>query len=132
VTPAFGWTVAAVALGGALGTLARWWIGTVLNPTFEPLPPGTLAVNVVGGWLIGVALAWFAARPDLPDAWRLVAVTGFLGGLTTFSTFSAEAVALLLQGRLGAMALHVVAHTAGSLAATLLGFRLARGWFAGG
>lgn len=119
----------AVAVGGAVGALARWRLGAWLNPLNEALPPGTLLVNVAGGWLVGVALAWFAARPDLPEAWRLLAVTGFLGGLTTFSTFSAEAVALLLQGRLGATALHVAAHTAGSLAATVLGWTMARGCF---
>lgn len=127
---ATGWlAVAAVAIGGAVGALARWWIGLALNPSFEPLPPGTLLVNVVGGWLIGVALAGFAARPDIAAEWRLFAITGVLGGLTTFSTFSAEAVALLLQGRLGAMALHVGAHTAGSFAATALGLWMGRGWF---
>ena len=120
----------AVAVGGALGALVRWWLGSVLNAAYEPLPPGTLLVNVAGGWLIGVGLAWLSARPDVPEAWRLLAITGFLGGLTTFSTFSAEAVALLMQGRLGAMALHVGAHTAGSLAATVLGLWMARGWFA--
>lgn len=131
--PTSGWmALTAVATGGALGALVRWRIGLALNPTFEPLPPGTLLVNVAGGWLVGVALAWFAARPELSDAWRLVAITGFLGGLTTFSTFSAEAVALLLQGRLGAMALHVAAHTAGSLAATVLGLWMARGWIGRG
>ena len=121
--------IAAIALGGALGSVLRWWVGLRLNPMHATLPLGTLAVNVVGGWLIGLAIGWFAVRPDIPDAWRLLAITGFLGGLTTFSTFSAEAVALLLQGRLGAMALHVGAHTAGSLASTALGVWMARGWF---
>lgn len=131
--PTSGWTAfAAVAVGGATGALVRWRLGVALNPAFEPLPPGTLIVNVLGGWLVGVALVWFATRPDLSDAWRLVAVTGFLGGLTTFSTFSAEAVALLMQGRLAAMALHVGAHTAGSLAATALGVWMARGWWSRG
>ena len=121
----------AVLLGGAVGSLLRWWIGSRLNPLHEALPPGTLLVNVVGGWLIGLALGWFASRHDIPDAWRLLVVTGFLGGLTTFSTFSAEAVALLMQGRLGAMALHVGAHMAGSLAATVLGLWMARSWAGG-
>jgi CrcB protein len=121
--------VAAIALGGALGSLLRWWIGVRLNAMHQALPLGTLLVNVAGGWLVGLAIGWFAARPDLPEAWRLLAITGFLGGLTTFSTFSAEAAALLLQGRLGAVVLHVGAHTAGSLAATLVGLWMAMGWF---
>ena len=121
--------VVAVAIGGASGSLLRWWIGGRLNPMHEALPVGTLLVNVGGGWLVGLAIGWFASRPDLPEAWRLLAITGFLGGLTTFSTFSAEAAALLLQGRLGAMVLHGGAHTAGSLAATLVGLWMAKGWF---
>ena len=90
---------AAVGAGAALGALLRWQLSAWLNPLHDGVPPGTLAANLIGGYLVGVAMAWFAQHPDLSPAWRLFAITGFLGGLTTFSTFSAEVVALLQQGR---------------------------------
>lgn len=113
--------VLAIALGAALGALLRWGLGLALNGLFPTVPPGTLLANLIGGYLVGVAMALFAHQVTLPPEWRLFAVTGFLGGLTTFSTFSAEVVLLLQQGRLawaaGAISLHVV----GSLLATLAG-----------
>jgi len=114
-------SVLAISLGAALGALLRWALALWLNGLFPAVPPGTLLANVVGGYLIGLAMALFAHQVALPPEWRLFAVTGFLGGLTTFSTFSAEVVTLLQQGRmlwaLGAIGLHVV----GSLLATLAG-----------
>jgi CrcB protein len=86
---------AAVGAGAALGALLRWQLSAWLNPLHDGVPPGTLAANLIGGYLVGVAVAWFAQHPELSPAWRLFAITGFLGGLTTFSTFSAEVVALL-------------------------------------
>jgi CrcB protein len=117
--------VIAISLGAALGALLRWGLAMGLNGLFPALPPGTLLANVVGGYLIGLALALFAARPELPPEWRLFVVTGFLGGLTTFSTFSAEVVHALQQGRHGWAAATVAVHLAGSLAATFAGFATA-------
>ena len=82
--------VAVISLGAAAGAVLRWLLGTWLNALLPSLPPGTLAANLVGGYLIGVALAVFAQHPGLAPEWRLLVITGFLGGLTTFSTFSAE------------------------------------------
>ncbi|MCC9595927.1 fluoride efflux transporter CrcB [Rubrivivax benzoatilyticus] len=111
-----------IALGAALGALLRWWLGLALNGLFPTLPPGTLAANLLGGYLIGVALALFAHHVTLPPEWRLFAITGFLGGLTTFSTFSAEVVVLLQQGRLAWAGATVAVHVIGSVLMTLGGF----------
>lgn len=113
--------VIAISVGAALGALLRWVLGQQLNALFPSLPPGTLAANLLGGYLIGVALAFFGGHPSLPPEWRLFIVTGFLGGLTTFSTFSAEVVTQLMAGRV-AWALGIIAaHVTGSVAMTLLG-----------
>jgi CrcB protein len=123
-------SIVSIALGAALGALLRWYLAIRLNAMFPQLPPGTLAANVIGGYLIGIAIAIFVAYPGLSSQWRLLTVTGFLGGLTTFSTFSAEVVTALLEGR-GLWALSTVgAHVCGSIAMTLLGVgtvRLFRG-----
>jgi CrcB protein len=111
----------AVGLGAMLGAWLRWGLGVALNHRFPPVPLGTLAANLVGGYLIGLAVAWISARPELPPEWRLFIVTGFLGGLTTFSTFSAESVGMLLRGEFGWAALHTTWHLAGSILATALG-----------
>jgi len=113
--------VLAVAIGGAVGALARWMISYKLNVYFPAIPPGTLAANVIGGYIVGLAIAFFAARPELPAEWRLLIITGFCGGLTTFSTFSAEVVMLIQQGELAKMAAAITLHLVGSLAATILG-----------
>jgi len=116
------WTaVFAISLGAALGALSRWGLSVGMNHLFPALPPGTLVANLVGGYLVGVAVALFAQLPALAPEWRLFVITGFLGGLTTFSTFSAEVVAALQQGRVGWAAGTVAAHVLGSLALTLLG-----------
>ena len=113
--------VTAISLGAALGALLRWVLGLGLNQAFPALPLGTLLANLVGGYLIGLAMAVFAQMQDLPPEWRLFVITGFLGGLTTFSTFSAEVVTALNQGRLGWAAATVSVHVIGSLGLTLLG-----------
>ncbi len=113
--------VIAISLGAALGALLRWGLGVGLNHLFPAVPPGTLAANLVGGYLIGLAMALFAQAPDVPPEWRLFVITGFLGGLTTFSTFSAEVVAALQQGRIGWAAATIGTHVMGSLGLTLLG-----------
>jgi fluoride exporter len=111
----------AVAIGATLGAWLRWGLGAWLNPIAPSLPVGTLIANLVGGYLIGVAAGWFGAQPQISLEWRLLIVTGFLGALTTFSTFSAESVALLQRGELGAALLHSGAHLFGSLLMTALG-----------
>src|SRR5574337_1839278 len=111
----------AICLGACAGALARWRLGLWLNTQGSLLPWGTLAANLIGGYLIGLCLALFQALPQLDPAWRALLITGFLGGLTTFSTFSAEVVGLLLQQRL-ALALGVCTlHVAGSLCMTWAG-----------
>ena len=94
-----GWL--AVGSGAAIGAWARWGLGLWLNGVLTQLPVGTLAANLGGGYIIGLAVAFFTAYPDLSPEWRLFLVTGFLGGLTTFSTFSADTVRLLRAGDYG-------------------------------
>jgi CrcB protein len=113
---------AAVGIGAAFGAWLRWGFSMWLNPRLPQFPLGTLASNLVGGYLVGFAVAYFLARHDLPPHWRLFVVTGFLGGLTTFSTFSAEVTEQLLRGDYAAGALLAAAHLAGSLLLTAAGF----------
>ncbi len=116
------WTaVIAVAAGAALGALGRWGLSNALNGLFPQLPPGTLVANLVGGYGIGLAMALLAQAPQLSPEWRLFIVTGFLGGLTTFSTFSAEVVTALQQGRTGWALATAATHLAGSVLMTLAG-----------
>ncbi len=119
----------AIGCGAALGAWLRWGLGLWLNPIFPTLPYGTLAANLLGGYLIGLAMAFFAHSPGLPAEWRLFLVTGLLGGLTTFSTFSAEIFTLISRNQLGWAITASAAHLLGSLAMTGLGvwtFRLLR------
>lgn len=113
--------ILAISLGSSLGALLRWGLGTQLNSLFPTVPPGTLSANLIGGYIIGVAVAYFAQAPDIAPEWRLLIITGFCGGLTTFSTFSAEVVDLLQQGRLTWAAGAITIHVTGSLLMTLAG-----------
>ncbi|PHV11125.1 fluoride efflux transporter CrcB [Chitinimonas sp. BJB300] len=113
--------IAAISLGAALGALARWGLSLWLNPLLPNLPLGTLTANLSGGYLVGLALAFFSSNTALPPEWRLFIVTGFLGGLTTFSTFSAEVVDMLLKGQTGWGLLTAAAHMLGSFAMTAAG-----------
>ena len=112
---------AAVGVGAVLGAWLRWALAIWLNPIVPTLPLGTLAANLGGGYLIGLAVAFFGANASLAPEWRLACITGFLGALTTFSTFSAEAVQLLQDARYGAAALHAGSHLFGSIVATIIG-----------
>lgn len=113
-------SVIAICLGASAGALARWGLGLWLSPG-GAIPWGTLAANLIGGYLVGVCVAVFQAMPQLDPVWRLALITGFLGGLTTFSSFSAEVVSFLLQQRY-AMALGTAGvHVAGSLLLTIAG-----------
>jgi CrcB protein len=111
----------AVGIGAAAGAWLRWWLGIVLNPVFPTLPLGTLAANLIGGFLMGIALAILSHFEALPVEARLLITTGFLGGLTTFSTFSAEAATLLARLQLGWGAALIAAHVCGSLIMTFAG-----------
>ena len=119
--------ILSICLGACAGALARWGLGLWLTPG-GVIPWGTLAANLVGGYLIGVCLAVFQALPDLDPAWRLAIVTGFLGGLTTFSSFSAEVVSLLQQTRYVLAFGTALLHVAGSLLLTIAGYHSAT-WF---
>lgn len=116
----------AVGLGAALGAWLRWWLGAVLNPVFPTLPLGTLSANLLGGLLIGIAMGLIAQFDALPPTARLMFMTGFLGALTTFSTFSAETATLILREQYAWCAAIISAHVAGSVGATLLGIAAVR------
>jgi CrcB protein len=111
----------AVGIGAACGALLRWRFGLLFNPLFAPVPMGTLAANLLGGFLAGLCLEYFARNAAVSPELRLAATTGFLGGLTTFSTFSAETAALLLRRDFLWSAVIIGLHLIGSLALTLLG-----------
>jgi CrcB protein len=114
-------SIIAICVGASLGALLRWWLATQLNGLFPTMPPGTLLANLIGGYIIGLAIGLFAAFPSLSPEWRLLIITGFCGGLTTFSTFSAELVALLQQGRAAWACGAMAAHLAGSVVMTFAG-----------
>ena len=115
----------AVVLGGALGCVSRWLLGNALNLMFPAIPPGTLAANLIGAYLVGISIAYFGARPELPPHWRLLVITGFLGGLTTFSSFSGEVVMLMRQDRLAMACMAMALHLGGSLLLTFAGMATA-------
>lgn len=113
-------TVFAIAAGAALGAWLRWWLGLKLNTLWPHLAAGTLTANLVGSYVIGLAIAVFAST-NLSPEWKLLIITGFCGSLTTFSTFAAEVVVLLQHGRLGWAAGAIVVHVLGSLLMTVAG-----------
>lgn len=115
----------AVGAGAAIGAWLRWGLGALLNPLFPTLPLGTLAANLLGGFVMGLAMGMFSHYEALPAEMRLLVTTGFLGGLTTFSTFSAETATLITRGQLGWSAAIVAAHVVGSVALTLAGIAAA-------
>ena len=114
-------SILVISLGAAVGAVLRWALGLKLNSLLPELPPGTLVANLVGAYIIGIAIAYFATAPSISGEWRLLIITGFCGGLTTFSTFSAEVVALLQQGRAAVAGGVVAVHVIGSVAMTFLG-----------
>ena len=116
--------VLAICIGASVGALFRWGLGLWLSHG-GLIPWGTLAANLAGGYLVGAAIAVFQAMPQIDPAWRLLLVTGFLGGLTTFSTFSAEVVAQLMEERYALAAFTALLHVAGSLLMTVAGIRTA-------
>ena len=118
-----------VFVGAGLGALLRWLLGQRLNPVFPSIPLGTLTANLIGGFLVGFLLIWLNRHPALPPELRLLVITGFLGGLTTFSTFSAEVVTLLSRGELLLGLSAAAAHLFGSLLLTALGMGLAHALF---
>lgn len=125
-------SVAAISLGALLGALARWQLGLWLNtlPSHTALPWGTLVANWVGAYAIGVAVVFFQSQTQIDPAWRLAIITGFLGALTTFSTFSLEVVNMLQHGRWLLGTATASLHVLGSLLLTWLGMRSAAAWFA--
>lgn len=113
----------AIGIGAVFGAWLRWGLGLWFNPVLPELPLGTLSANLVGGYMIGLAIAFFAQHSGVSPEWRLFIITGFLGGLTTFSTFSAETVTLLLRGQYAWGAGIIAAHLGGSLLMTVLGIQ---------
>ncbi|MEQ1743704.1 MAG: fluoride efflux transporter CrcB [Candidatus Nitrotoga sp.] len=113
----------AVGLGAAIGSWLRWGLSVWLNATLTELALGTLSANLIGGYLIGLAVAFFMQQPELSPEWRLFIITGFLGGLTTFSTFSAETVTLLAREQYAWSIATIAAHLGGSLLMTVLGMQ---------
>jgi CrcB protein len=113
--------ILAVCVGSSLGGLLRWGLALKLNSLFPSAPPGTLVANLLGGYVVGLAIAYFAQTASVSPEWRLLIITGFCGALTTFSTFSAEVVALLQQNNWSGAAALIAVHVVGSIAMTLLG-----------
>lgn len=116
----------AISIGAALGALLRWVLGMGLNSLWPTLPLGTLAANLIGGLLIGVASVFFANHSGLAPEWRLAVITGFMGGLTTFSTFSLEVGTMIQSRELASAALEIGLHVIGSIALTILGIAIAQ------
>lgn len=115
------YSVFAICLGACGGAICRWLLNQALNPLFPALPPGTLAANLVGSLIMGVALAFFATMPLPNPQWKLLVITGFLGSLTTFSAFAGEMATLLQDGKLALCAAGVILHVGGSICMVFLG-----------
>ena len=116
----------AIAIGAVLGAWLRWGFVLWLNERWPAIPLGTLVANLLGGLIAGIALAWLARHPELSPQWRLFLITGFLGALTTFSSFSIESLELIQRGQLAWALGHAALHLAGAVAATALGWWIAR------
>lgn len=114
-------SILAISLGASLGAIMRWVLGLVLDSMSVAITLGTLVANVIGGFFIGVAMAFFSAHTELSPQWRLLIITGFLGGLTTFSSFSAELTLMIQEGRLSIALITVMLHVVGSILMTFLG-----------
>jgi len=114
-------TILAISAGASIGAVIRWFLGLKLNHITPSIPMGTLAANLIGGYMIGFFIAFFAQNASISPEWRLFIITGFLGGLTTFSTFSAEMITLLQQAKYETLAVGLLAHVGGSLLMTALG-----------
>lgn len=113
--------IVAISAGASIGAVLRWTLGLALNSLNASIPMGTVAANLSGGYMIGLAVGFFSNNLDLSPEWRLFIVTGFLGGLTTFSAFSAEVTDMLQKGTLGVAFTTIAIHLLGSLAMTFLG-----------
>jgi fluoride exporter len=124
-----GLPILAVFGGAGFGALLRWWLGNLLNPVFPTIPLGTFAANLIGGLLVGVASAFFTHNAGVPPEWRLLVITGFMGGLTTFSTFSLEVVTLIARQEYGWALGAASAHLVGSLVLTGIGILMANALF---
>lgn len=123
-------SLCAVMLGGSLGAALRWGLSATMNHRWSAMPLGTWLANLLGGFLVGVAVAWFSKHADMDPAWRLFVITGLLGGLTTFSSFSAEVVSMLQSERYQWALATVALHVLGSLLMTVIGIRLVESWYA--
>ena len=119
-----GWTFVAIGVGASLGAWLRWGLGVMFNPLLPSLPLGTLVANLLGGLLMGGALGLIQSQPAISPLLKLMLTTGFLGGLTTFSTFSAEGLHLLQRGAWGWLILHSTAHVVGALLMVWMGYVL--------
>ncbi|MGV8892307.1 MAG: fluoride efflux transporter CrcB [Burkholderiaceae bacterium] len=118
--------IAAISAGASLGALLRWRLGVALNAIWPNLPLGTLVANLLGGLLIGIASEVLISRTAIPPEWRLAIITGFLGGLTTFSTFSLEVSTQLQQGRIVNATIEILVHVVGSVLLTIVGIVIAQ------
>ncbi len=114
-------TIFAISVGASIGALLRWFLGLKLNSLFPAIPIGTLTANLLGGYMIGFFVAFFAQNGSISPEWRLFIITGFLGALTTFSTFSAEMTTLIEEGKFEMLALGLLAHVGGSILMTIFG-----------
>lgn len=112
-----------ISLGASIGALCRWALGLLLDSLFIAVSIGTIAANLIGAYLVGIAIAYFAGHAEIAPHWRLLIITGFLGGLTTFSSFSAEVVEMIAEGKTGIAVATVLIHVMGSLALTFFGIQ---------